>query len=315
MQVDIDKIKAFLQTDRAMLMGCISIAFVVWLFMKMSQTHQTEIPIEVTYNLPEDKIFATPPPASITPRISGTGWALFTRYITAQRPNITLDLDNTPSQTISAPRLETLIQQDLPAPLSAGLRAYQSIAVQLDNKASKRIPLTLRQSIRLSTEYQFIVPPRLVPDSITMYGPKSIIDTTKSWETALLKIEDVKENTNHPVTLLPHPNTEVSFESIEVMCRIDVERFTEKTLEIPTTIINAPDTLLLTIHPSKIKVTCRVGHSNYDKVNQGQFAAVADFTKVDINNSNYAPVKLIRQPDFVKITGVSPEDVEFIISR
>ncbi len=315
MQVDTDNIKAFLQTDRAMLLGCIGIAFVVWLFMKMSQTHQTEIPVEVAYNLPEDKIFATPPLASITPQISGTGWALFTRYITAQRPNITLDLDNTPAQTISAPRLETLIQQDLSAPLKAGLRAYQSITVQLDDKAGKRIPLVLHQDIRLATEYQFVVPPRLIPDSIMIYGPKSIIDTTKSWATTLLKIEDVKENISPSVALQAHPNTEVSFDSTEIVCRIDVELFTEKILEIPTIIINAPDTLLLTIHPSKIKVTCRVGYSTYDKVNPTQFTAVADFTKVDINNSNYAPVKLTRQPDFVKITSIVPEQVEFIISR
>lgn len=298
-----------------MLLGCIGIAFVVWLFMKMSQTHQTEIPVEVAYNLPEDKIFAAPPLATITPQISGTGWALFTRYITAQRPNITLDLDNTLTQTISAPRLETLIQQDLPAPLHTKLRAYQSITVELDDKARKRIPLRLQQNIRTATEYQFVVPPRLIPDSVMMYGPKGIIDTTKNWSTALLSIEDVKENISPSVALLSHPNTEVSFAPLEVVCRIDVEQFTEKTLDVPTAIINAPDTLLLTIHPSKIEVTCRVGHSNYDKVNATQFAAVADFRKVDINNSNYAPVKLTRQPDFVKITSITPEDVEFIISR
>lgn len=314
-QVDIDKIKVFLQTDRAMLMGCIGIAFVVWFFMKMSQTHATEIPIEIAYKLPEDKIFATPPPTSTTPKINGTGWALLSRYIRAQRPDITLDIDNKPNQTIGASRLETLIQRQLPAQLNAGLYAYQSISVQLDDKAGKLIPLILKQGIRTSAEYQLVVPPRLVPDSIMIYGPKGVIDTTKNWTTEYLKIEDVKENMTPIIKLKPHSNTEVTFESVEVICRIDVERFTEKTLEIPTRIINAPDSLLLTIHPSRVKVICRVGHSNYDKVEESQFEAVADFTKVDINNSNYAPVKLTRQPGFVKITGLLPKDVEFIISR
>lgn len=296
-------------------MGCIGIALVVWMFMKMSQSHQTEVPLEVSYILPDDKIFATSPPATITPRISGTGWALFGRYIRAQRPEIPITLENTPNQTISASRLETAIQSRLPGPLTAALRGYQSITVRLDDKAGKRIPVILQENIRLASQYQFIVPPQPVPDSITIYGPKTVIETVDVWRTEMIEIEEVKENKTPKVSLLPHSNTEVSFDPAEVICKIDVEQFTQKTLEVPIQIINAPDTLLLTIHPSKTKITCRVGLSNYDKVDATQFKAVADFTKVDVNNSNYAPVKLTQVPDFVNNTNAQPQNVEFIISQ
>jgi len=315
-QVDIDKIKAFLQTDRAILMGCIGIALIVWLFMKMSQTHETEIPLIVNFTAPDDKIFATRPDSIIKPKISGTGWALFRRYITAQRPVINVDdLSSLPTQTVSASELETLIQRQLPTQLRAGLRSYQFVNIQLDDKAQKRIPLVIRRKIRPAPQYQFVVPPRLEPDSVTIYGPKTLIDTTKSWTTELLEISDIKEDIKPRVTLNPHPNSEVSFDTTQIVCDIKVEQFTEKTLEVDIQIINAPDTLLLTIHPSKIKITCRVGLSNYDKVDKTQFAAVADFRKVNVNNSNYAPVKITRVPDFVKNTDVQPKDVEFIISR
>lgn len=315
MQVDTDKIKAFLQTDRAMLMGCIGIALIVWLFMKMSQPHDTEIPLEINYTLPDDKIFATPPPPIITPEISGTGWALFRRYLSAQRPKINLTLQNTRNQTISASQLETAIQRRLSGKLTAKLRTYQSISVQLDDKARKRIPLALQTNIRTASEYQFTVPPHPVPDSITIYGPKSIIEKIDVWQTELIELEGIKENTEPTVALLPHSNTEVSFDPPQVICNINVEQFTQKTLEVPIQIINAPDTLLLTIHPSKTKITCRVGLSSYDKVDATQFAAVADFMKVDVNNSNYVPVKLTQVPDFVKNTDAQPQNVEFIISR
>ena len=298
-----------------MLMGCIGIALIVWLFMKMSQSHETEVLLEVSYTLPDDKIFATSPPATITPRISGTGWALFGRYVRAQRPEIPITLENTPNQTISASRLETAIQSRLPSPLTAALRGYQSIAVRLDDKAGKLIPVILQENIELASEYQFIVPPRPVPDSITIYGPKSVIETVDVWRTEMIELEEIKENKTPTVALLPHSNTEVSFDPAEVICKIDVEQFTEKSLEVPIQIINAPDTLLLTIHPSKTKITCRVGLSNYDKVDATQFKAVADFTKVDVNNSNYAPVKLTQVPDFVNNTNAQPQNVEFIISQ
>jgi len=298
-----------------MLMGCIGIALIVWLFMKMSQSHETEVLLEVSYTLPDDKIFATSPPATITPRISGTGWALFGRYVRAQRPEIPITLENTPNQTISASRLETAIQSRLPSPLTAALRGYQSIAVRLDDKAGKPIPVILQENIELASEYQFIVPPRPVPDSITIYGPKSVIETVDVWRTEMIELEEIKENKTPTVALLPHSNTEVSFDPAEVICKIDVEQFTEKSLEVPIQIINAPDTLLLTIHPSKTKITCRVGLSNYDKVDATQFKAVADFTKVDVNNSNYAPVKLTQVPDFVNNTNAQPQNVEFIISQ
>jgi len=304
-----------LQTDRAMLMGCIGIAFIVWLFMKMSQPHETQVPLDITYTLPDDKIFATPPPATITPKISGTGWALFTRYLRAQRPKINLTLENTANQTISASRLETAIQGRLPGPLTASLRSYQSINLRLDDKASKKIPVILQEKIRLASQYQFVVPPRPVPDSITIYGPKTVIKNIDVWKTEVFEIEGIKESETPTVSLLAHSNTEVSFDPAKVICKIDVEQFTQKILEVPIQIINAPDTLLLTIHPSKTKITCRVGLSNYDKVDPMQFKAVADFTKVDVNNSNYAPVKLTQVPDFVNNTNTQPQNVEFIISQ
>ncbi len=298
-----------------MLMGCIGIAFVVWLFMKMSQPHQTYLPLEISYTLPDDKIFAIPPPATITPKISGTGWALFGRYLRAQRPKILITLENISNPSISASELETAIQKRLPNLLTAELRTYQSITVQLDDKAGKRIPLALQKKIELAPQYQFVIPPSPVPDSITIYGPKSLIEKVDLWQTEVIEIKNLKENQNPRVSLLSHPNTAVSFDLSEVVCRIEVEQFTEKTLEVPIQIINAPDTLLLTIHPSKTKITCRVGLSSYDKVNATQFKAVADFTKVDINNSNYAPVKLSEVPDFVNNTNTQPQHVEFIISR
>jgi len=98
--------------------------------------------ISVTFTAPDDKIFATRPDSIIRPKISGTGWALFSRYIAAQRPVISVDgLSSTPTQTVTAPELETLIQQQLPSPLKATLRPYQFINVQLDDKAQKRIHL------------------------------------------------------------------------------------------------------------------------------------------------------------------------------
>lgn len=298
-----------------MLMGCISIALIVWLFMKMSQSHETEIPLDISYTLPDDKIFATAPPTTITPQISGTGWALFSRYLRSQRPKINLTLENIPNQTISASRLETAIQSRLANPLTAKLRSYQSVTVFLDDKAGKRIPIVLQEKIRLAPQYQFIIPPRPAPDSVTIYGPKSVIEKIDIWQTERIEKEGIKESEAPAVPLLTHSNTEVSFDPAEVLCKIDVEQFTQKTLEVPIQIINAPDTLLLTIHPSKTKITCRVGLSNYDKVDATQFKAVADFTKVDVNNSNYAPVKLTQVPDFVNNTNTQPQNVEFIISR
>lgn len=308
-----DRIRAFLKTDRAILMGCIGIALIVWIFMKMAQSHTTDVTVGVTYQLPGNKIFAETPPSSIKPEIKGTGWALFARYMRNLTPDISLSLADRPSQTISPAQLAAHVRQQLPYQVEVRPPS-QSINVRLDDKAGKRVPLLLSKTPKFAPQFQASAPPILSPDSITIYGPASLIASVEHWTLESLP-DDIKTDINQLVALRPHPNKQVSFSSTKITCTIPVEKFTEKTLSLPVAIINAHDSLLLTIYPAKINVTCRVGLSDYNTVTASEFKAIVDFTKVDVDNFNYAPVSLSKQSEQVSHVRLSPESVEFIISR
>ena len=71
-----DDIKKFLKTDRAILMICISIAFVFWLMTKLSYSYKDSIVVNLEYQIPDNKVFTNPPAQHLEVDIEGKGWDL-----------------------------------------------------------------------------------------------------------------------------------------------------------------------------------------------------------------------------------------------
>ena len=112
------------------------------------------------------------------------------------------------------------------------------------------------------------------------------------------------------LVLLPDLQSEIS----EVTVQIAVEQYTEVKFEIPILIINQPDSLLIKIFPAKVKVSCRVGLSQYNKLNNSSFMAVVDYSHRSEVLSKLRVI-LDRIPETVLSVDHFPKEVEYIIER
>jgi hypothetical protein len=112
------------------------------------------------------------------------------------------------------------------------------------------------------------------------------------------------------LVLLPELKSEIS----EVTVQIAVEQYTEVKFEVPIFIINQPDSLLIKTFPSKVKVSCRVGLSQYNKLNNNSFRAVVDYSH---RSGVLSKLKIIldRVPETVLSVDYFPKEVEYIIER
>ena len=142
-------------------------------------------------------------------------------------------------------------------------------------------------------------------------GPASTVELIQQWKTDSLVLSDLRSDKTVAVALLKPPD-ELSLGTPQTEVRINVEQFTEKSLFVPLTIRNGPDSLK--IFPQQIKLTCVVGLSQYNEVTPRDFTVEVDLQNVPVSeDKNTAPIQLTQQPSFVKNVKFSPKSAEFYI--
>ena len=107
---------------------------------------------------------------------------------------------------------------------------------------------------------------------------------------------------------------DLEYSRSRVNCSIELEKYTEVQLSIPVEVLNLPDSLSLQTFPARIKLTCNVGLSKYDRLDNNQFRAVVDYSDVD-DRSRELDVSMQNIPVYLLSYDYYPKSVEYLISR
>lgn len=303
-------IQNFFDSDRAILITCIFIALIFWLLVKLSQTFDTAVDFQIDYNLPTGKSFVATPPTEAKATLKGTGWELIAFYMNDRKSVIEFEIKDVNSQAINAGLLIDKFQATLSNELEVADVDKDFIFVQIESETEKRVPIKLNKNIRLASQFQYADSLRIEPDSIILTGPASEVASIDVWETELLELTEVKKSGNIELPLKASNNKEIHLSQDKIIIRLTVEQFTERSLFVPITVRNAPDSLKT--FPEKVKLSCIVGLSKYNDFDKNAFRLIADLKGIPLNTTkNTVPVQLTRQPDFVRAVNFQPKSVEF----
>ena len=152
----------------------------------------------------------------------------------------------------------------------------------------------------------------LEPDSVMVTGPDVILDTLKYATTVRSDLGMLSRNYSDKVRLKKLKYLE--YERSRVNCSIELEKYTEVQLSIPVEVINLPDSLSIQTFPARIKLTCTVGLSKYDRLDNNQFRAVVDYTDVGERRKEL-DVSIQNLPVYLLSYDYYPKSVEYLISR
>jgi hypothetical protein len=103
----------------------------------------------------------------------------------------------------------------------------------------------------------------------------------------------------------------IRVEPKKVNLKIPVERFTEKKIKIPITVVNRPQGSNLKIFPSDAEVSFLVGLSDYETITQSDFDVVVVFDSAQTQQT--LEVILRKQPEYIQQLRISPPNVEYLI--
>ncbi len=301
--------KPFFQSDRAILLLCMGIALVFWVLIKLSQNYRTTQEFALVYNKPAGKTFTNTPPEALIATLDGQGWDLLSNYFSAKDRKLSLNLSNASQQTYNSSQLVSKL-----SPKNKDIEIsninIDLLMINIEDELVKTVPVRLDQSLELSNQYQMKGAVVLTPDSVVIKGPTSVVDSISEWYTTNWSLKNVNANKEKNLDLVKPENELLSVTPTQVSASLTVEQLTEKSLFVPITIKNAPDSLK--IFPENIKVSCIVGLGRYNDVQPKDFSLEVDLNGIALNaENNTLPILLSRQPDYVTGVKLNHQSVEF----
>lgn len=309
------KVEFELREDRAILMFCIGIALVFWVLVKLSQDdYRVSKAVDIEFNIPDNLTFSEAPPNDLQVQIKGVGWDLMFDYFANRRVELYYDLLHADRLNLTLGQLRTDILNRLSSNnLQITEVNYDNINLNLEEKVTWKVPLILQSRFSFSPEYDLEKPVTLEPDSLEITGPASMLDQIDFWETDSLVLTDLKTSQEVDVGLALPPR-ELTLSARQVKAKVTVEQFTEKSIFVPLTVKNAPDSIK--IFPANVQVRCIVGLTRYDSLTAQVFELVLDLKDVPVSESKTtAPIRLARQPEYVQLLNFSPKSAEFFILK
>ncbi len=298
---------------------CIFIASLMWLLNALGEVYNHKMEVEVKYlNFPSDKTLQKPVPKKLDLYFEATGSELFRKQLSRKAKTLSLDLqyiDDSNSPIISYPFLSKSITEQL---FIDGISAIEPNLINLDfiEAFEKKVKLKANSQLEFIDGLHGLKEIVLNPDSIFVKGPKNVMDTLRYWYTDTIQKKEINKNSTGSISLEGADlfNFELSREKVNYT--IKVEKFTEKTFNIPIRPINLADSLSVILYPKMANLSIKVGFTDFDEVEASAFDLVVDFKDVDITKQQ--KLRVISQKEIPKSISnlrFSPEYVEFIVYK
>lgn len=290
------------------------LASAFWFVNALDKERETEIVVPVLFEgVPQD-IAITNKIHSIRIKIKDQGLNLFT-YSRQNYSSITFDLGRVFYEkgkiNISPDQIRGKIARFLlPSTSILGIMP-DSLNLEYERLSTKTLPIEFDAIIELSQQYVLSEDIRIFPSEITVFGPKSILNKLQTIKTEFSELRKISDTTYINTKLRPIKS--VNFASDEVKVSIFVEMFTEKSIQLPVTIQNCPENIIIRTFPALVNVTFNVGMSHFSAINSEDLIVVFDYNEIVQNQESKHALKLINTKSFISNVKIDPAEVEYII--
>ena len=296
------------------------LSIVFWFMTKLSKEYDGTIKFPVTYtNLPDNKLLQENPLNFIEIHVNTSGFKLISAKISPKK--LEIDASNIYYKSLTdyyllVSQQKLAIQKQMITGIEIDHFIKDSIAFNLGLLKVKKIPVNLFSDITFAEGYEFKEGININPDSITIKGPESILDTIAYVSTTLFQKKLLNSSIKEIVNIQNFSSdSNIRFQQDKIEISAIVEEFTEGEVEVPLTLLNLPNNKSINTFPKLVKITYKVALSNFNKVSSSTFLIECDYNMSKINNLPYLIPKLVESSSLVRNIRISPLKIDFIINR
>lgn len=292
-------------------------AVVIWIFVQFSKQYNEIIDIPVSYvNIPPDKLLSPDNPSVLKLRMEENGFKI--AWFSLFPPTLYIDVSKSVEQDgkllyfIDENRNEILSQLNIDFEDSQFVKDVLSI--QFQQKEEKILPVISNIEVNFAAGYSSIETLSIQPDSVTVSGPRKLLDTLTRLTTRDLKLQKVNDDLDGSIGIDTSGLKDLTIYTPEVEYMLDVEKFTEGSVDVPIELINVPEGLNVVIFPKQTLLFFQVVLNDYSKVNASDFRVVADFSKLQGNQDFLIP-EISKKPAFTTNHRLNEKRIQFIIKK
>jgi YbbR domain-containing protein len=290
-------------------------ASVVWVSVNLGNSFQTsiEMPVRIE-NLPIGESIALPLPKYVHFTIQGTGWQLLNISLS---PDLayTVDFAHIPRNGIISTTQNWGDKINTMSGIFICSASPETIVVRTDVRTNKRVAIVPVMTNSFREGFGIVGHIKTVPDSITITGARSLLQTINDWRTVPAALTDI----NAPVQLKFALYDTLPFEIVRpdtlVTVVFDVQPIAERTInDIPIEIMQVPEHRTIVLIPPKISIIVRSGVNNVANLSNKDFQAYIDYRSILLDTSGLMRVNVIG-PDHVQIVQQSPELIQYVVRK
>ena len=317
------EIKAIRNGRAFVFMVCLALASFLWFLNALEKRYTDHVSIPVKYiNLPTNKDLTGKLPEKLDLTVDALGFSLLRLRFTPALSPILIDVNELSNNllennyiskySISTNGHKEEFAKQISNEIGIISIRPDSITFKVSRLTEKLVKIHPVIAVTFAREYILQKPPVVNPSTVLVRGPIEIMDTIREIYTTPVELKNISQTQVLTASLiLP---TELKSKVDKVSLVISVEQYTEAKFEIPVLILNQPENLSVKTFPSKVKVICRVGISQYNKLKNNSFKAIIDYSLRSQILSKLS-VTLVDIPDNVLSVDYFPKEVDYIIEK
>ncbi len=302
---------------------CLALSTFLWILNALEKRYTDHITVPVKYiNLPKNKNLTGRLPMNFELTVDAMGYTILLHKLSLAFSPVLIDVNELSNNYLENKFLSKYSistnghKDEFAKQISSEMEIINirpdSICFRVSNIIEKLVKVHPVVHLTFAKEFILQKSPVAKPELILVRGPQEILDSLRYINTEPLELKNLSQSIALNAGLVVPP--ELKCEWGEVAVQISVEQYTEAKFEIPVLIINQPDSLEIKTFPAKVKISCRVGLSQYNKLKNNSFRATVDYSKRSLILSKLS-VNLDNIPETALYVDYFPKEVDYIIER
>jgi len=291
------------------------ISFTFWFSTKLSNNYQIEQTFKIVWSDIPKNVILSNNKSKIDLLITASGIEIL--WYRLFKNKIILSLNETsflsqPAQ-ISLERKQYLFQQQLFSNTELNQIKTDDILLEYSLLNSKKVVVVPLASIKYRPGYLSDSPLRVIPDSILVTGPQSILDTLSKISTLPFISND--NNRDISETLILEAKEGLHYEINQIKILMPISRYSEKEFTINLETINLPDKVKMKFFPPKIKLKITMPLILLNGINETDFGLAIDYNLIKEEPFKPPIIFLTKKPQKIKNISWNPKSVNYLIRK
>lgn len=295
-----------------------AIAGIFWLLKALNESYDQELKILLTYkDLPKNAVLTSPETDTLRVTVTDKGISLLPYLYNKERKTVTIDFRTYAHAdgTGTVPTADLLKMLDALFTASTKIVSIkpEKFTFTYNNGERRQVPVKLAGHV-VPDDLYFISETHIMPDSVTVYASKQVLDTMSAVLTEPVNINGFHDTLTVASRLVQKSGVKTVPQQVSIRFVTDI--LTEERVgEIPVVGINMPEGKVLRTFPSKVEVSFITGMKNYQGLTAKNFLVVADYNEIARNPSPKCNIYLRQQPKGIKNARLSVQQVDYLIEE